>query len=989
MKKNIEFFEDFPENAIQKAWDSNDLIEKIFYAGGYWGIISHAQLQYDGQQWFTNSQFPIESISEAWKDGLDITSICFGNNMWCLCMSGNSGIQSQIWKTSGKFPASEIKSAIKQGLHVTHLAYGDNKWAVVFGKTQHIREQFYDNFSSFPEKTIKKYWEKGFYISNIVYGNSSWGLIMTLGLDFDDQYFFNSTDYPQQEIEDKIEEGYHISHVEYVQSKWLIIMDKPKMQNDEIQSVPQSINKSTINSQIKLIPQSAQIFYDKGMEYFNAKNYDTAINYFEDAIKEYPSYSNALNALGAAWSWKRDFVKAISYYRQAFTLDLSNPVVVTNYIYALYSESLHDEISEVILACPEQIFKQIQKLDVFEYSIRALMLTEHYTKALEYANFALEIHPNAPVIESLVQEINSLHNLNKPKISKQPEASLEEVLKDVENLVGLEQVKADIENLMKYIRVEKIRKERGIEIKPIALHSVFQGAPGTGKTTVARLLGAIYKQLGLLQKGHVVETDRSGLVAEYVGQTAIKTNAIIDSALDGILFIDEAYSLNSGGSGDFGKEAIDTLLKRMEDNRDRLVVIVAGYPHEMNMLIQSNPGLQSRFSRYFTFEDYSPNQLLEICNRTVQSSSMILLPDASRKLLKYFEYVYASKTKSFGNARIVRNIFEEIIQLQSARLADMKHISNTDLKTITKSDVDAAIGDEFKEEIIETVDSILQEMNNLVGMNIVKQDIQKLLNFVKVEAIKKEKGLQTQSIVLHTVFSGPPGTGKTTIARLLGRMYKSIGILPKGHVVEVSRADLVGEYVGQTAPKTNKVIDSALHGVLFIDEAYSLFSKNSSGSDFGAEAIETLLKRMEDDRGLFVVILAGYPDEMKMLIDSNPGLQSRFNRYITFADYSAIELLQIFDMFCSKYGMTTIKDAHNHIADFFALTWQSKNKNFGNGRFVRNFYESLLQIQSNRVATLSVITEDDLLTFTVDDVMQTIELFPILKPPTSKSVGFR
>ncbi|HRS19117.1 MAG TPA: AAA family ATPase [Bacteroidales bacterium] len=757
------------------------------------------------------------------------------------------------------------------------------------------------------------------------------------------------------------------------------------MLNEEIQI----INSSPINSQLKSIPQSAEIFYNKGMECFNAKNYDIAINYFEDALKEYPTYSNALNAMGAAWSWKQDFAKALLYYRQAFAIDSSNPVVFSNYIYALHSESLYDEISEVTLACPEQTFKQIQELDVFEYCIRALMNTEHYTKALEYANFVLEIIPNASVIKSLISEINSLHTINKPKVSKQPEASLEEILKDLENLVGLKQVKTDIENLMKYIRIEKIRKERGIDIKPIALHAVFQGAPGTGKTTVARLLGAIYKQLGLLQKGHVVETDRSGLVAEYVGQTAIKTNAVIDSALDGILFIDEAYSLYTGGSGDFGKEAIDTLLKRMEDNRDRLVVVVAGYPHEMNMFIQSNPGLQSRFSRYFTFEDYSPSELLEICNRTVQASSMILLPDASQKLLKYFEYLHASKTKYFGNARIVRNLFEEIIQLQSARLADMKHISNTDLKTITKSDVDAAIGDDFKEEITETVDSILQEMNNLIGMNIVKQDIQRLLNFVKIEAIKKEKGLQTQSIVLHTVFTGPPGTGKTTIARLLGRMYKSIGILPKGHVVEVSRADLVGEYVGQTAPKTNKVIDSALHGVLFIDEAYSLFSKNSSGSDFGSEVIDTLLKRMEDDRGLFVVILAGYPDEMKMLIDSNPGLQSRFNRYITFSDYSAIELLQIFDVFCSKHGININKDAHNLLADFFSLAWQNKTKNFGNGRFVRNVYESLLQIQSNRIAILPEITENDLLTFTVDDVLQTIELFPIVKPQTYKSVGFR
>ena len=222
---------------------------------------------------------------------------------------------------------------------------------------------------------------------------------------------------------------------------------------------------------------------------------------------------------------------------------------------------------------------------------------------------------------------------------------------------------------------------------------IFTGNPGTGKTTVARIVAGIYKELGILQKGHLVETDRSGLVAEYVGQTAVKTNKVIDSALDGVLFIDEAYSLVGAGNEDFGKEAIATLVKRMEDNRDRLVVILAGYENEMQQFIESNPGLRSRFNRYIHFEDYSADELKQIFLGMLQKYDFSLQEDGERVLTEHLEKCVVNKGKDFGNARYVRNLFERTIKAQAVRLAAQPETDKSQLAIITADDILIAIAD--------------------------------------------------------------------------------------------------------------------------------------------------------------------------------------------------------------------------------------------------------------------------------------------------------
>ena len=272
------------------------------------------------------------------------------------------------------------------------------------------------------------------------------------------------------------------------------------------------------------------------------------------------------------------------------------------------------------------------------------------------------------------------------------EESLEEILAKLNKLVGLENVKKDVNSLINLIQIRKIREERGIKQPDMSLHLVFSGNPGTGKTTVARLLGEIYSKLGILSKGHLVETDRSGLVAGYVGQTAIKTQDMIKEAMGGILFIDEAYSLSAAkGENDFGGEAIDTILKAMEDNREDFIVIVAGYPKLMDDFLHSNPGLESRFNKHLNFEDYNPQELFDIFVSMEEGSSLKLDKKAEEYLKGHFEDVYKCRGDNFANGRYVRNIFEKVLSNQANRLVNIEDISDDDLNTLTIEDFDDCI----------------------------------------------------------------------------------------------------------------------------------------------------------------------------------------------------------------------------------------------------------------------------------------------------------
>lgn len=276
---------------------------------------------------------------------------------------------------------------------------------------------------------------------------------------------------------------------------------------------------------------------------------------------------------------------------------------------------------------------------------------------------------------------------------QEPVPTLDEVLKELDALVGMDNVKASVKALVNFLKVQSERRARNLQQTPISLHAVFRGPPGTGKTTVARLMGKVYRGMGFLKSGHVIETDRAGLVAGYVGQTSGKVDKLVSDALDGILFIDEAYALApEDSSNDFGREAIDILLKRTEDYRDRLVVIVAGYTEEMNRFLEANPGVQSRFNRYFDFADYSPSDLVEIFKRFCKGGSFVLGQGTEAKLDEILEVLYSKRNRTFGNARLARNLFEKAVERQADRIAGIVPLTDELLTTIEAVDIPTVEG---------------------------------------------------------------------------------------------------------------------------------------------------------------------------------------------------------------------------------------------------------------------------------------------------------
>ncbi len=301
-----------------------------------------------------------------------------------------------------------------------------------------------------------------------------------------------------------------------------------------------------------------------------------------------------------------------------------------------------------------------------------------------------------------------------------PPEKIEDLKAELNELIGLEGIKKEVNNLINIVTIYNLRRQNGLKTVDMSLHMVFSGNPGTGKTMIARLMSRIYRSLGMLNKGHLVEVDRSGLVAGYVGQTAAKTSAVIEKALGGVLFIDEAYALNNTSENDFGQEAIDTLLKAMEDHRDDLVVIVAGYDGLMDRFIHSNPGLESRFNRYLHFDDYTTDEMLDILDLQLKKGQYRLSEDA-RAAVK--DYIVAANTSSisFGNARGVRNIFERLLVAQANRLSEDADITKDDLMTITVEDVQAArdsdekmiAAEKAQAELIKSAEDTIAELTAL------------------------------------------------------------------------------------------------------------------------------------------------------------------------------------------------------------------------------------------------------------------------------------
>jgi SpoVK/Ycf46/Vps4 family AAA+-type ATPase len=561
-----------------------------------------------------------------------------------------------------------------------------------------------------------------------------------------------------------------------------------------------------------------------------------------------------------------------------------------------------------------------------------------------------------------------------------PAITIEQAMAELDQMIGLEPVKDQIRQLTASVEAARRRLAAGYQTEKPLQHFVFLGPPGTGKTSVARIIAKIYYAFELLDSPTVVEAQRADLVGEYLGATAIKTNDLIDTAMGGVLFIDEAYSLVNDGEGHadrFGNEAVQALLKRAEDDRDNLVVILAGYQRQMEEFLASNPGLNSRFPMRVRFGGYSPAELVALAQTALAQRGESLDGEALRGLTRMMEDVGRRRlADELGNGRFVRNLLEKARQARDVRVMSRgPEPAASDLMTLRAEDLERSFGElssRFRGYAeAPTLENALAELDELVGLEPVKRQVHEIVAQLRVARLRDRQGLASQPPARHFVFTGPPGTGKTTVARILGRIFAALGLLVRPEVVEAHRADLVGEHLGSTAIKTGKLIDSALGGVLFIDEAYSLYNEGYSGGDaYGSEAVATLLKRAEDDRDRLVIVLAGYPADMDRFLRSNPGLASRFSVRISFPSYTPAELAQIMTVIAEQAGDSFDPDALPVLEQIFRDACDRDRINeLGNGRFARSLFERACAARDLRVADLGeAATAADLTTVTAADI---------------------
>jgi SpoVK/Ycf46/Vps4 family AAA+-type ATPase len=536
---------------------------------------------------------------------------------------------------------------------------------------------------------------------------------------------------------------------------------------------------------------------------------------------------------------------------------------------------------------------------------------------------------------------------------------------EIGELVGLEPVKDMLRALRKQLVADQRRRDAGLEQRTgQTRHMLFLGNPGTGKTTVARLVARMLRELGVLREGQLVEATRADLVAEYVGHTAPKTLEVVRRAIGGVLFIDEAYALTRGDDA-FGKEAVDTLVREIEDRRDDLVVILAGYSKEMGEFLQSNSGLSSRFPYRFEFPDYTAAELARIALLEAKGRGFTVAEGVEPRLAEHFEGKVVAGRNDQGNGRLARTVVEAAISRQSGRVADQPDLAPEAMQLLLAEDFGVGAVDAAREAGAGR--DALVALDDIVGLEAIKEFVRDLAAEIKATERRRALGLPADaSRSLHMVFKGNPGTGKTTVARIVGQLLKELKVLKLGHVVEVDRAGLVAGYVGQTALKTQEKIREALGGLLFVDEAYALADADGGQGAFGREALDTLVKGMEDHRDSLIVVLAGYSGDMERLLDVNAGLRSRFPNVIEFADYSPAELLQIAERMLAARGLRASPEALVRIRAACAAA--AGDPAAGNGRFVRNLLEAAVRRQSRRLLKVAEPTRDDLVALEAIDI---------------------
>lgn len=545
---------------------------------------------------------------------------------------------------------------------------------------------------------------------------------------------------------------------------------------------------------------------------------------------------------------------------------------------------------------------------------------------------------------------------------------------ELQKLIGLGAVKEQINNVIATDIVEKERKKRmGKNYETGAMHMVFAGNPGTAKTTVARLFAGIAKDKGVLKSGAFVMC--GGMDLDGFG-VIYKIRAAFAKAKGGVLFIDEAYSMMSD-------IAVTVLIQEMENHREDVIVILAGYNKRMNDFIKLNEGLKSRVPYWINFPDYSVGELEDIFKLMAKNRGFTLEDGAVSKARSIFER--ARCMDNFGNGRFARNLLDRALQNQSVRLLSTgrsaEKISRKELFSITESDI-SMLGEDIK--AVETeLGRARRELGEMIGLSSVKAILNKVIASFKLKKLCMDKGLRRENPSLHMSFTGNPGTAKTTVARLFAEIMRDEKILPSGKFVEAGRADLVSNYVGGTAKAVKAKFEEAQGGVLFIDEAYSLCDDRENS--FGDEAINTIVQEMENHRSDVIVIFAGYSDKMKAFLNRNPGMSSRIAFHVEFEDYTTDELCEITRLLLTRKGLSITEPAMDKLREIYKNA--KADSGFGNGRFVRKILEEAEMNLAERVTELSgeSLTTELLTTIEEDDISEPKKAS---KPAQAPRIGF-
>ena len=636
-------------------------------------------------------------------------------------------------------------------------------------------------------------------------------------------------------------------------------------------------------------------------------------------------------------------------------VDKSPAIEINSHVKGVIQKcNIYDAFKGITIAAESQM--SLKDIKCFDIEKTAYQIADNSTATLENCKTYVEVSRQRVQSDEVLQEKQAVEQVKEQKEDIDPE----DIMTELNRFVGMNSIKEQIEQLMNLVEITRYRKEVGLDsgedIKP--KHTVFYGNPGTGKTTIARLLGKVYKSLGLLEKGHIVEVKREDLVGSYIGHSEERTKKYIEEAMGGVLFIDEAYSLSvDDSSRDYGNQVIDVLLAALENHRGEFLCIVAGYEKEMERFISSNPGLKSRFVSYMKFEDYTPDELIEIGKRLLSDKKYVLTEEAINYVYEQFVWLYRKRDEHFGNARMVREQVDKWITLQANRISTLPRSEwkkEGVLTTICLEDVEQSFQQKQARKVAVPInEKLLQEqmerLNSLIGLKAVKEEIERLIQLV---SYYREEGKDISELSMHIALIGNPGTGKTEVARIIAKVYEALGILSRGDCVEVDRKELVDKYRGGTEEKTASVLQKAMGGTLFIDEAYTLTNKDSN--DPGHTAVELLLKQMEDKRGEFIVLVAGYEDEMEEFLESNKGLRRRFDRRLVFEDYMPEEMIQIANYYMAKKQYKMTDDARHMLFEYFTYLYENRDKTYGNAGLSRKIVEQAMKNLDYRIATLPI-----------------------------------